>query len=152
METMHKLIASIFAASLFLWLGQSAGCFLTKGPVTPAGADGGMVDASPGAKFVDCSDEALRAAGASILPDVETDVALTPAASAAALEGLLVTLAAQVGGPLALAELSCAIQYAVNEAKAHLMKAPSDSIEPRKVYNGNAFLARHQVTLVGLPQ
>jgi hypothetical protein len=134
------LCAAVIALSLGCWLHKPT-------PITPTPPDGGFADASPGTVLADCSDAAIHAAGLQLLPDVETDLALTGAASVAALEALTAQLAVQVGLPLALAEVGCLVEYVINEAQAHFLRT-ADSIESLKVANGHAYLARHPIVFV----
>lgn len=141
---MRRVIAATFVLSFGLWLGQMAGCSWWQKHVENPPADGGVpADASPGTRLVNCSDAALHAAWTTIVPDAESAMA------AGSLEAMAVTMAATVGMPLALAELGCAVTYAINEVQMHarmargIMASTADPQAETKVANGAAWLASH---------
>lgn len=138
------LLAGVLTAASF-------GCWLTKPPpVNPSAPDGGFADASPGTVFVDCARDDVHKAGLELMADVMTDLALGPALALPALEALLAVQATKLGGEVAVGALSCAVRWAVAEAQNHLARG-QDSIESRKVANGKAWLASHQVTFARAP-
>lgn len=129
---------AVAVLALFVTLG-SFGCWLTKPqPISPTVPDGGFADASAGQTFVDCSEAALHDAWVSLLPDIETAAAVSPAS----IQAVIATVAATAGMPLALAEGRCALQYLVDRI-THSQKTAPDSLEATKLANAQAWLAAH---------
>jgi hypothetical protein len=121
---MTRIYAFICALALASLIG---GCGIT-GPVPPPGTPG----------IVACSDTALHEAELSILPNVETALA------SANWEQALLSLVAGIGGPLALQEVSCAVQWV--EAQAEKSgSVTADSLEATKAAHAIAWLAKHPV-------
>jgi hypothetical protein len=116
-----------------------SGCWLTKPPpISPTPPDGGFADASAGQTFVDCSEAALHKAWVSLLPDLETAVAL----GLPSVDGVVASVAATTGVPLTIAEVKCGLQYLVDRI-THSQKAAPDSLEAKKLLNAQAWLAQH---------
>lgn len=128
-----------FAAVLSFVCALSFGCWLTKPPpVTPTVPDGGFADASAGQTFKGCSDAALHAAWVGLLPDIETAVATSPGA----VDVIVAQVAITAGVPLAVAEVTCGLQYLVDRITHSEQTAP-DRIEEAKLANAQAWLAAH---------
>jgi hypothetical protein len=119
----HALIALVLLCAVL-----GAGC-KSLGPTPPPGTPG----------FVNCSDAAVHAAALNILPAVENALAT------GSYEAALATLIASVGGPLALAEVECAVAYVEAKAEASV-PVTADSLEATKAANAKAWLAAHPVT------
>ena len=115
------------AALVLLVLGL-ASCGIT-GPAPPPGTPG----------IVNCSEAALHAAALNILPSVET------ALTTDSYEAALATLIASVGGPLAVAEVECAVEWVANNA-ALQETATGDPLEAAKATRARTWLAAHPVT------
>jgi hypothetical protein len=119
-----------------------SGCWLTKPPpVSPTPPDGGFPDASAGQTFVDCSEDALHKAWVSLLPDLETAVAL----GLPSVDGVVASIAATAGVPLAIAEVKCGLQYLVSRI-THSQQVAPDKLEAKKLANAQAWLAQHAGT------
>jgi hypothetical protein len=117
-------------------LALLSGCWLTKPqPITPTPPDGGFADASAGQTFKDCSEAAVHQAILGLLPAVET---------ALATQNYVGELAVLVG-KYGIAEVVCAVQYAVERSHLQVM-ATADPLEGTKLANGRAWLATHPVT------
>jgi hypothetical protein len=126
-----KRLASLLAFVCTL----SAGCWLfTKNPVTPSTPDGGFADASANTKFVDCTDAAVHTAVLSVLPAVET---------ALALQDYEVELAKLVG-KFGLDEVACAVAWVVDKARGQYLNT-GDTLEMQKANNGRGWLAKQSV-------
>ena len=120
---MTRFCAFLTALALVMLVG----CGIT-GPVPPPGTPG----------IVACSDTALHDAELSILPNVETALA------SANWEQALLSLVAGIGGPLALQEVSCAVQWV--EAQAEKSAATtSDSLQATEAAHAVAWLVKHPV-------
>lgn len=99
------------------------------GPTPPPGTPG----------FVNCSDAAIHQAALGLLPAVENALATDN------WEAALLTIIAQDGGPLALAEVDCAVLWV--ESKAEDAQATTaDSLEATKAAHAKAWLVKHPVT------
>lgn len=120
---MKALLAAVGVCLLL----SLAGC-KTLGPTPPPGTPG----------FVNCSEAALHAAALNILPSAETAIA------AVNYEAAVAALIAGIGGPLAFAEVACALQWIANEA-ALQETATGDPLEALKAANARAWLAAHPV-------
>lgn len=115
-------------------LAVALSCSHVLGPVPPPGTPG----------FVNCSDAALHEAALNVLPSVENALATD------SYEAALATIIASVGGPLAVAEVECAVAWIASQA----MTAPDggrapaeyDSLEATKAAHARAWLAAHPVT------
>jgi hypothetical protein len=122
------------AAALVLLLPFLGGATCIKsqpvGPVPPP-------DAGP--SFVNCSDAALHQAALNILPAAETAIAQSN------YEAAVAALIAGIGGPLAFAEVACALQWIESKAEANVT-ATADSLEATKAAHAKAWLAAHAVT------
>lgn len=126
-------------ATLALVCVLSAGCWLTKPqPISPTVPDGGFADASAGQTFVDCSEASLHKAWISILPDVETAVAL----GGPSIDAVVAQVAVTTGVPLAVAEVTCGLQYLVARI-THSQQTSPDPLEQAKLANAQAWLAAH---------
>lgn len=132
-----KRVAGVLAFACAL----SAGCWLFNSPppISPTVPDGGFADATAGQAFVDCSEAALHRAWISLLPDIETAVALGPGS----VDGVVATVAATVGVPLAVAEVTCGLQYLVARI-THSQQTSPDPLEAKKLANAQAWLAAHR--------
>jgi hypothetical protein len=117
------------AAALVLLAALGLSSCSTLGPVPPPGTPG----------FVNCSDAALHAAALNILPSVENALATD------GYEAALATIIASVGGPLALAEVECAVAWVLSKAEESA-PATADSLEAAKAAHAKAWLAAHPVT------
>jgi hypothetical protein len=129
-----KRAAKSIGVCLFLVLLCLSGC-KSLGPTPPPGTPG----------FVNCSDTAIHQAALNLLPSIETALAT------ANFEAAIAALVALDGGPLALAEAACAVQWVLSKAQQNLVatttsSSPGDSIEAAKVANAKAWLAAHPVT------
>lgn len=99
------------------------------GPTPPPGTPG----------FVNCSDAAIHQAALGFLPAVENALATDN------WESALLTIIAQDGGPLALAEVDCAVLWVESEA-AKSAPLTADSLEATKQGHAQAWFAKHPVT------
>lgn len=108
-----------------------ATCKNIPGPIVPPG-DGGP-------SFVNCSDAALHQAALNILPAAETAIAQ------ANYEVAVAALIAGIGGPLAFAEVACALQWIASKAALE-ETATGDPLEATKAAHARAWLATHPVT------
>jgi hypothetical protein len=122
------LLRLLAAAAVVVFLASAGGCKATLGPTPPPNTPG----------FVNCSDAALHAAALNILPSAETAIAQ------ANYEAAVAALIAGIGGPLALAEVACALQWIANEA-ALQETATGDPLEALKAEHARAWLAAHPV-------
>ncbi|HXU23052.1 MAG TPA: hypothetical protein VN697_03370 [Tepidiformaceae bacterium] len=105
-----------------------SGCKSVLGPVPPPNTPG----------FVNCSEAALHAAALNILPSAETAIAQ------ANYEAAVAALIAGIGGPLAFAEVACALQWIASKA-ALQETATGDPLEATKAAHARAWLAAHPV-------
>jgi len=121
------------AATLALLLALTAlsSCKTITGPVPPPGTPG----------FTNCSDTAVHQAALNLLPSVENALATDN------WESALLTIVAGVGGPLALAEVNCAVLWVENNA-ALQATATADSLEATKAAHAKAWLEKHPVTFM----
>lgn len=119
------LVGLILCAGVLLC---SLGGCQSLGPTPPPGTPG----------FVNCSDTALHQAELNLLPAVETALA------SASWESALLSIAAGVGGPLAMAEVSCTVQWVLSKAEASAA-ATSDSVEATKAANAKAWLVKYPI-------
>lgn len=126
-----RSVVTLFALALL----TASGC-KSLGPTPPPGTPG----------FVDCSEAALHTAALGILPSVENALA------SPSYEAALASIIASVGGPLALAEVECAVAWVATKADERA-QATGDQLEATKEVNGRAWLAAHQVnfTPTGAP-
>jgi|SRR6185369_314495 len=118
--------AAILALVMLLSLSS---CKSVLGPTPPPNTPG----------FVNCSEAALHAAALDILPSAETAIAQ------ANYEAAVAALIAGIGGPLALAEVECALQWIASKA-ALQETATGDPLEALKAAHARAWLAAHPVT------
>jgi len=125
--------AAVGLAILGAILLGSLDCAHTSGTPTPPATDAGIVN---------CSEAALHAAALDILPAVENALA-SPTYAAA-----LLVVIASVGGPLALAEVECAVAWVANQSAKSAL-ATSDPLEAAKAAHARAWLVDHPVTFTG---
>jgi len=121
------------AAALVLLLPFLGGATCIRTPVGPT------PPADAGPSFVNCSDAALHQAALNILPAAETAIAQSN------YEAAVAALIAGIGGPLAFAEVACALQWIESKAEANVT-ATADSLEATKAAHAKAWLAAHAVT------
>lgn len=124
---MKLRIALLFLALPLL--GAST-CLHTNGPTPPA--DGGVT-------FVNCSEAAIHQAALNILPSVETAIA------SANWEQALAAIIAGIGGPLAFAEVACAVAWIETKAESAGTMATKDPLEATKAAHARAWLSAHSV-------
>jgi hypothetical protein len=126
-------------AAVVVLLGAALACggatCRTVGPVPPGGT------------LTDCSDAALHQAEIALIPQVENALALADYSSVTdALGSIVAGLTATVGAPLALAEVTCVVDWVVSEAeKAKTQTA--DSLEASKAAFGSRWVTEHGATV-----
>lgn len=103
-------------------------------PITPP-ADGGT--------FTDCSDAALHSAIQTLIPDVETALA------SGNWDTALAVLISNTAGPLAVAEVTCAVEYVLAKAEAAAAPPQSDSLNATKAAHAKAWLAAKGAPVTG---
>lgn len=103
-------------------------------PITPP-ADGGT--------FTDCSDAALHNAIQTLIPDVETALA------SGNWDTALAVLISNTAGPLAVAEVTCAVEYVLAKAEAAAAPPQSDSLNATKAAHAKAWLAAKGAPVTG---
>lgn len=118
------------ALILGVLLCSLSGCNSVLGPTPPPNTPG----------FVNCSDTAIHQAALNLLPSIETALAT------GSYEAAIAALIAQDGGPLALAEAACAVQWVISKLEGQSAATSADSIASTQVANGKAWLAAHPVT------
>jgi hypothetical protein len=117
-----------FGLAAFLLLA-SVDCRTITGPAPPPGTPG----------FANCSDAAVHLAALNLLPSVENALATDN------WESALLAIVASVGGPLALAEVDCAVLWVESKAQTNVI-ATADSLEATKEAHAKAWLEKHPVT------
>ena len=121
--------AAVLALLAFLPATMGASC-----PKPPPGSP--SADAGP--SFVNCSDAAIHQAALNILPNVENALA------SSSWEAALTSIIAGIGGPLAFAEVACAVQWIETEADKSATMT-EDSLEAVKAAHAKSWLAAHPV-------
>jgi hypothetical protein len=126
-----RVYASVSLLALFL--ACSGATCKQPGPVPPGDAG----------TLTDCSDAALHQAEISLIPQVENALALADYGSVTgALGSIVAGLAATVGAPLALAEVTCVVDWVV--AQAEKAKAQTaDTLEASKASFGARWVSEH---------
>lgn len=124
-----SFLLRVLTALAIVALLSLTGCKSVLGPTPPPNTPG----------FVNCSETALHAATLNILPSAETAIAQPD------YEAAVAALIAGIGGPLAFAEVACALQWIANEA-ALQETATGDPLEVLKSTHARAWLAAHPVT------
>lgn len=117
------------AAVALLTVFLAGGCSHVLGPVPTPGTPG----------FVNCSDAAIHQAALNILPSVENALAVD------GYEAKLATLIASLAGPLALAEVECAVAWVESKAERDVT-VTADSLSAAQAAHAKAWLAAHPVT------
>jgi hypothetical protein len=130
-KTVRDVLICVLAACALATLGS---CKSVLGPTPPPNTPG----------FVNCSEAAIHAEALNLLPAVENALA------GGSWEADLLALAASAGGPLALAEVDCAIAW-VEDKAATMATATADSLEATKVAHAQAWFAKHPVTFQVAP-
>jgi hypothetical protein len=133
MKTMSKIkVLAIVSLACFF-----AGCPATCSPPTP-----GPVPPADGGTFTDCAGAALHQTEVDILPAVENALASSN------WESALISIATQLGGPLALEEVACVVAWV--EAKAEQQaQLTADSLEATKAVHAKAWQAKHPANITG---
>ena len=140
---MRRVIAATFVLSFGLWLANCS--WFTKNPITPTVPDGGFSDASAGTVYEDCAASGLHTAWVNLLPSIETAMATGN------IQAALLTEAATVGMPLAVAEFVCGVQYLVNKYLAEKPLYAADSLTATKIANGQRWLATRTEQPINVP-